>query len=66
MKKKFKYLDGFITVDTTNGKTTVTMTDADGTVSNLDEATDPGELTEAQREAINKRFGEPKGDGQPF
>lgn len=66
MKRKFNYLDGIITVDTDNGKTTVTMTDADGTVSNLDEIADPGDLTEAQREAIGNRFGQPKRNGQPF
>ena len=66
MKKQFKYLDGVITIDTANGKTAATLTDADGVTVPLEEYTAPGELTEAQKEAISRRFGEANGDGQPF
>lgn len=66
MKKQFNYLDGVITIDTANGKTTATITDADGNTETLTEYTAPGELTEAQKEVICHRFGEPKEDGQPF
>lgn len=66
MKKQFKYLDGVITIDTANGKTTATLTDADGTITPLEDYTAPGELTEAQKEAISQRFGETKPNGQPF
>lgn len=66
MKKRFNYGDGIITVDTTNGKTVVSVTDADGESVTLDECTAPGELTEAQKEAISQRFGETKPNGQPF
>ena len=66
MKKQFNYLDGVITIDTANGKITATITDADGTTTPLEDYTAPGELTEAQKEAISRRFGEPKEDGQPF
>lgn len=66
MKKQFNYLDGVITIDTNNGKTTATITDADGVTETLTEHTAPGELTEAQKEAISHRFGELKEDGQPF
>ncbi len=61
----FKYLDGFITVDTTTGKATIT--DADGVTDTLEEvAADLDTLTEAQRERINQRFGHIRKDGQPF
>lgn len=66
MKKQFNYGDGIITVDTTNGKTVVSVTDADGESVTLDECTAPGELTDAQKEAISRRFGEGNADGQPF
>lgn len=66
MKKQFKYLDGVITIDTANGKTTATLTDADGTTTPLEDYTAPGELAEAQKEAISRRFGEGNADGQPF
>lgn len=66
MKKQFNYGDGIITVDTTNGKTTVSVTDADGESVILDEYNAHGELSEAQKEAISRRFGEANGDGQPF
>lgn len=66
MKKQFNYLDGVITIDTTNGKTAATFTDADGNTETLTEYTAPGELTEAQKEAISQRFGETKPNGQPF
>lgn len=67
MKKYFNYGDGVITVDTVNGKTTVTVTDADGEATALDEANNPRDLTPEQMAAIAKRFGEPRrSDGQPF
>lgn len=66
MKQQFNYGDGIITVDTTNGKTIVSVTDADGESVTLDEYTSPGELTEEQKEAISHRFGEVNKDGQPF
>ena len=66
MKKQFNYGDGIITVDTTNGKTTVSVTDADGESVTLDEYNPAGEITEAQKEAISRRFGEANGNGQPF
>lgn len=66
MKKQFKYLDGVITIDTANGRTAATLTDADGVTTPLDEYNPAGELTEAQKEAISRRFGEANADGQPF
>lgn len=66
MKQQFKYLDGVITIDTANGRTTATLTDVDGVTTPLEDYNAPGELTEAQKEAISQRFGETKPNGQPF
>lgn len=66
MKKQFNYLDGVITIDTTNGKTAATFTDADGNTKTLTEYTAPGELTPEQMAAISHRDGSTRPDGQPF
>ena len=66
MNKKFNYLDGVVTVETFNGKTRATITDADGNTEELTEYVQPGGLTEAQTKAISQRFGEPQESGQPF
>lgn len=66
MKQLFKFLDGILTIETVNGRAIATLTDADGNSETLTEYTAPGCLTEEQKEAINRRFGEPKKDGQPF
>ena len=71
MKQEFKYLDGIITIETVNGRTTATMTDADGNVTDLAEVESPeastaGDLTPEQIAAISQRFGNANKDGQPF
>lgn len=66
MKKQFNYLDGVLTIDTANGRTTATFTDADGNTEPLEEATEPGTLTDEQKAKIATRFGEANADGQPF
>lgn len=66
MQKQFKHLDAVITIDTANGKTTATITDADGNTTPLEAYNAPGELTPEQKEAIAERFGDLKKNGQPF
>lgn len=67
MKKQFKYLDGIITVETTNGRTAVTLTDTDGETSTLEEVGGTAAtLTEEQIARINTRFGDPLPNGQPY
>lgn len=67
MKKQFTHGDGFITVETAaNGKMKVTVTDADGATTELDEYTAAGALTPEQEDAISHRFGDANKDGQPF
>lgn len=67
MKQQFKFLDGILTIETVNGRTTAALTDADGNTSALEEVTaDVNTLTDEQIERISYRFGQPRKNGQPF